>query len=61
MDEIENLKDRIRELEKNYFNFSVSLSEKLYRLEKIINRLTIMTSFSFLIVFLMIGRIAKYI
>ncbi len=59
--EIEEFKARVRLLEKDYVTLSVTLFNKIYSLEKTINYLGLATSISFLLSFLLIGHVAKWI
>lgn len=59
--EIEEFKARVRLLEKDYITLSVTLFNKIYSLEKTINYLGLATSISFLLAFLFIGHIAKWL
>lgn len=60
MSEIENLKERVGDLEKHYIKYSVAVATKLYRLEKTINWLSFATSLSFVLSFLLIAHIGIY-
>lgn len=58
---INNLKDGLRSLELDHIEFTVGVAKKLYSLENTISWLSIATSLSFLLAFLLIAHIARYI
>lgn len=61
MDEIEIIKERIRGLEGDYLNLMQYSMKRIWQLEKTINWLSLATSLSFLLAFLLIAHVAKWI
>lgn len=61
MDEIEIIKERIHGLEGDYLNLMQYSMKRIWQLEKTINWLSLATSLSFLLSFLLIAHVAKWI